>query len=82
MAVGTPVIAAGTSAIPEVVGDAAVLVSEPARPQAWASAIAGVFGSSERRTELAVAGRERAAAFSWRRSARMMLDIYAAASRT
>jgi glycosyltransferase involved in cell wall biosynthesis len=76
MAAGTPVIAARASSIPEVVGDAAVLVDEPAAPGSWAKALTEVMGSAERRHELAAAGERRAADFSWERAARTMLEIY------
>ena len=76
MAAGTPVIAARVSSIPEVVGDAAILVDEPTKPRAWADALMEVTGSVERRDALATAGTERAAAFSWQRTARTMLELY------
>jgi alpha-1,3-rhamnosyl/mannosyltransferase len=76
MAAGTPVIAARASSIPEVVGDAAVLVDEPAEPGSWADALTEVMGNAERRDQLRSAGRRRAAGFSWERAARTMLEIY------
>jgi glycosyltransferase involved in cell wall biosynthesis len=76
MAAGTPVITARVASIPEVVGEAAVLVDEPDRPGAWADALMEVTGSSERRKALVAAGEARAAAFSWQRTARTMLDLY------
>jgi glycosyltransferase involved in cell wall biosynthesis len=82
MAADTPVIAARTAAIPEVVANAALLVDEPTNPRAWARAIAAVCGSAERRAELAAAGARRAASFSWERTARRMLGIYADAVRS
>jgi alpha-1,3-rhamnosyl/mannosyltransferase len=81
MAVGTPVIAARMSSIPEVVGDAAVLVSEPTEPTAWADALASVIGSADRQNELVAAGESRAASFSWEQTARTMLEIYTDAAR-
>lgn len=77
MAAGTPVIASRAGAIPEVVGDAAVLVDEPRDPGAWAFALASVIDDPVRREQLAAAGRERAASFSWEAAARRMLEIYA-----
>jgi glycosyltransferase involved in cell wall biosynthesis len=81
MAAGTPVIAAGVSSIPEVVGDAAVLVDQPTEPTAWADALIDVVGSAERRRELTGAGERRVAGFSWERTARTMLEIYRDAAR-
>lgn len=82
MAAGTPVIAARMSSIPEVVGDAAVLVDEPTEATAWADALSGVMGSAERRRELVAAGERRAASFSWERTAKTMLEIYEDAARS
>jgi len=76
MAAGTPVIAARSGSIPEIVGDAAILVDEPLDPRAWATALNEVAGSAEVRRRLAAAGGRRAAKFSWRRAARRMLEIY------
>jgi glycosyltransferase involved in cell wall biosynthesis len=76
MAARTPVIAARVSSVPEVVGDAAVLVDEPTRPRAWADAVLEVVGSPERRSALVAAGERRAAAFSWQRTASRYLAIY------
>ncbi len=76
MAAGTPVIAARSSSIPEVVGEAGVLVDEPEEPHAWSAALNAVVGSPERRSGLAVAGKRQAAKFSWQRSAQRMLELY------
>jgi glycosyltransferase involved in cell wall biosynthesis len=76
MAAGTPVVAARSSSVPEVVGDAAVLVDEPTRPEAWVGALSEVLGSPERRAALADAGRRRAAGFTWERAALTMLEVY------
>jgi glycosyltransferase involved in cell wall biosynthesis len=76
MAAGTPVIAAAVSSIPEVAGDAALLVDAPTEPEAWANALAGLLGNPERRAALAAAGERRASEFTWERSADRLLDIY------
>jgi glycosyltransferase involved in cell wall biosynthesis len=82
MAAGTPVIAARVGAVPEVVGDAAVLIDEPTRPSAWASAVTELMGDTGRRAALAAAGEQRAGAFSWALTARTMIDIYHDAARS
>lgn len=82
MAARTPVIAAAVSSIPEVAGDAALLVDAPTEPEAWASAISGLLGDPERRAAMAAAGQQRAGAFSWGRSAHRLLDIYADVARS
>jgi glycosyltransferase involved in cell wall biosynthesis len=76
MAVGTPVIASRISSVPEVVGDAAVLVDEPTEPTSWAQALTELIADENRRLALARAGEERAAQFSWSQTARLMLDLY------
>jgi glycosyltransferase involved in cell wall biosynthesis len=81
MAAGTPVIAARSGSIPEVVGDAAVLVDEPRDPSAWATALVEVAGSADLRRRLIAAGKRQATSFSWQRSARRMLEIYREAAR-
>ncbi len=69
MAVGTPVVASAAGAIPEVAGDAAVLLP-PRDPGAWVEAVRAVVRDARRREALASAGRDRAARYSWDRSAR------------
>jgi glycosyltransferase involved in cell wall biosynthesis len=66
MAAGVPVAAAGTTALPEVCGDAAVL-ADPDDPAAFADAI---DAARRRRPELAPRGVARAAQFGWDRTAR------------
>ena len=74
MACGTPVIAARTSSIPEVTGDAARLV-EPHDEAAWADAIESVFDSYSA-AGLRESGLARAAQFTWRRTAVETLAAY------
>jgi len=82
MAAGTPVVAGRVSSIPEVVGDAALLVADPSDPGAWAAALAEVTDSGETRRRWSEAGRARARLFSWRRAAATMLDLYNHAARS
>jgi len=72
MASGTPVVAARTGAVPEVAGDAAVLV-EPGDPAALAEGIRRALAEGE---QLAAAGLERARRFSWAETARLTLGVY------
>lgn len=67
MACGTPVITSNTSSLPEVVGDAAILV-DPLDTAALADAIARLFGDDHRAKELREHGLARAQAFSWQRT--------------
>ena len=63
MAAGTPVVASDIPVFREVAGSAAVLVP-PRNPQAWASAIISTQDAN-RRHQLVLAGRERAAGATW-----------------
>lgn len=82
MAAGVPVVATTAGSIPEVVGDAAVLVG-PGDSDALGAAMAGVLDDRDRAGRLGEAGRARAGDFSWEACARGISGIYAdAASRT
>jgi glycosyltransferase involved in cell wall biosynthesis len=72
MASGTPVVATATGAIPEVAGDAAILV-EPGNPAALAGGIERAIADRER---LVQAGLERARRYSWSETARRTLAVY------
>lgn len=74
MACGTPVIVSNVSALPEVVGDAALLV-DPLDVAALADAIARVLSDDRLRKELSARGLERAARFSWARCAGELLTV-------
>ena len=75
MAAGTPVIAARAASIPEVTGNAAILV-EPDDVAGWASAIQSVLTSRAEAARWSDAGRQRAALFTWRRTAEATLEVY------
>jgi glycosyltransferase involved in cell wall biosynthesis len=81
MSRGCPVIAANTTALPEVVGEAGVLVS-PDDPAAWGDAMADLMEDDEMRSRLAKLGTERARAFTWTRSADVLEDAYRRALET
>jgi glycosyltransferase involved in cell wall biosynthesis len=74
MACGTPVVAATTSAIPEVAGDAALLV-DPTDPAAIGTALVRVLTDRELGRTLATCGIERARRFTWERTAAATLEI-------
>ncbi|MGO8683851.1 MAG: glycosyltransferase family 4 protein [Thermoleophilia bacterium] len=75
MALGAPVVCAAASSLPEVVGDAAVLF--PAgNAEALAAALRSVLGDDVLRQRLRQAGRERAAQFTWQRTAAATVTIY------
>lgn len=80
MASGTLVVASNAGSIPEVLGDAAVLV-DPRDPSALACAIEGALHDQHKRDELRARGQARAARFSWDACAQATLDVYRAALR-
>jgi glycosyltransferase involved in cell wall biosynthesis len=75
MACGTPVVTSNVSSLPEVVGDAAVLVN-PENVFDIARGIKEVLLDETLRAELIRRGRAQAARFSWERAARQVLEIY------
>lgn len=74
MACGVPVIASGTTSIPEVTEDAALLV-DPMAPRAIADACRTLLADDRLRTTLALRGRVQAEKFSWEQAASQILDI-------
>jgi glycosyltransferase involved in cell wall biosynthesis len=75
LACAAPALVADTSSLPEVAGDAALLIP-PRDVAAWATAIAGLWADDGARGELARRGPAQAARFSWGRAARETLAIY------
>jgi glycosyltransferase involved in cell wall biosynthesis len=72
MASGTPVVAAASGSIPEVAGDAAILV-HPGDPVALAGGIERALADRER---FVSAGLERARTYSWTETTRRTLAVY------
>jgi glycosyltransferase involved in cell wall biosynthesis len=75
MASGTPVVTSNVSSLPEVAGDAAVLV-DPYDPNAIANGIYQVLTDSQFRRDLLARGAVRARQFSWEQSVRRVREIY------
>jgi len=75
MACGTPVVASAISSLPEVVGDAGLLV-DPYDVGAIAAALERVLMDDALRAELAARGSARAATFSWHRTAELTVQTY------
>ncbi len=76
MACGTPVLVSDAASLPEVTGDAAVIV-QPDSTASIAEGLHQLFTDAARRQRLSEAGLARAAQFSWERSAAMLYDVYA-----
>jgi glycosyltransferase involved in cell wall biosynthesis len=75
MASGTPVVTSNVSSLPEVAGDAAILV-DPRDPVSIADGIRRVLTEPGLRDALRAKGHRRAAEFSWERSVRRIREIY------
>jgi len=75
MASGCPVVTSNRSSLPEVAGDAAVLV-DPESVEAIAEGIGRVWEDDALAAELRVRGLARAPRFSWERTARLTADVY------
>jgi glycosyltransferase involved in cell wall biosynthesis len=75
MACGAPVVCSNTSSLPEVVGDAALLVN-PHDVGDIAAAVERVITDATLRAELRARGLAQAANFSWERAARETIGIY------
>lgn len=80
MASGTPVVTSNVSSLPEVAGDAALLV-DPYDPGSIADGIHTVLTDEAARRELRRKGIERARDFSWETSVRRIRNIYCEAVR-
>jgi glycosyltransferase involved in cell wall biosynthesis len=75
MASGTPVITSNVSSLPEVVGDAALMI-DPYEPEAIADAMRRVLTDPALRADLRAKGLARAREFSWERSIARVRQIY------
>jgi len=75
MASGTPVVAARTTSLPEVVGDAGLLV-DPRRPAEVALALSQVIPGGKQRDTYIVRGLKRARQFAWERCAEKTIALY------
>ncbi len=80
MACGTPVIVSNVSSLPEVVGEAGLLV-EPTDVEGLAAAMGELLSNQELRSKLTQLGLQRAATFSWEKTARETLSEYEKAVR-
>lgn len=77
MACGTPVICSNTGSLPEIAGNAAILIS-PEDALATAESIAGLSGNQALQDEMSALGLERAQQFRWQQAALDTIKVYAA----
>ena len=75
MACGTPVIASNASSLPEVVGEAGILI-DPHDVGGLVKAMGRVLMDGGKRREMREKGLQQAARFSWERTAAMTLGVY------
>jgi glycosyltransferase involved in cell wall biosynthesis len=75
MACGAPVVASDVTSLPDLAGDAALLV-DPADTDAIAAAVGEVLGSSELRERLRGRGLERSRGYTWERCAADTVAVY------
>jgi len=76
MACATPLISSSASCLPEVVGDAGLL-ADPRESGQFADALERILGNPTFAAELGERGRRHAAEFTWERTARETLAVYA-----
>ena len=75
MACGAPAVCSNAGPLPEVAGDAAVLLA-PDGPDAWAAAMARLLSDARLADALRQKGFARARTFSWERTAQATRDVY------
>jgi glycosyltransferase involved in cell wall biosynthesis len=75
MACGIPVVCSNASSLPEVVGDAGILLP-PQEPGAWAGMLAHVLDNPPLQADLRERGLRRAHQLTWETAARRTLDVY------
>lgn len=75
MGLGAAVITSNTTSIPEIVGDAGILVN-PAIDEQITDAMNELIGDQNQLIALRQASLQRATAFSWERAARQTVDLY------
>jgi glycosyltransferase involved in cell wall biosynthesis len=75
MACGTPVVTSNVSSLPEVAGDAALMV-DPLDVAALAEAIQCVLKDTDLRDRIVRQGQEQARRFTWSGAARKLLGVY------
>ncbi len=75
MALGTPVVVSDGGSLPEIVGDAALVV--PLRGDSWATAIPELLHKPEQLAQMHLLGPLRATTYPWSRTAELLLRVFA-----
>jgi glycosyltransferase involved in cell wall biosynthesis len=79
MQFGTPTFTSKSTSIPEVAGDAAILL-DPEDTEGWAQAMLRVASNRVERDQLGAVARRQATRFDWKHSAASLLQLYEEAS--
>lgn len=75
MACGVPVLSSNASCLPEVAGEAAVLLS-PTEQEAWSQTMNGLLSNPGQRARMVAAGFLQARKFRWKKAAGELLEVY------
>lgn len=76
MTCGCPVITTAVFAIPEIVGEAAIILEDPRDAAALAEATSAILEDTTRREALVQAGLAQSGRYSWQESARVLANVY------
>lgn len=80
MTCGCPVICSNTASMPEVAGDAAILIN-PVKSDDLALAIETIVHDTDRRNDLVKKGAKQASCFTWEKTARQTLEVFKMAAK-
>ena len=75
MACGCPVITSNTSSLPEVVGDAGIMV-DPNNSNSLAESMIKILKNNQLKEDMGRKSLERASMFSWKKTAKETWDVY------
>ena len=75
MQYGAPTLTTNSTSIPEVAGEAAILL-DPEDTEGWAQAMLGLAANTDERDQLSLASREQAKRFDWKISGAALLQLY------
>jgi alpha-1,3-rhamnosyl/mannosyltransferase len=75
MASGTPVVASNASCLPEILGDAALLI-DASDVRGFTAAVESVLSDQQTRARLIETGRKHVAGFTWERCAAQTVAVY------
>jgi glycosyltransferase involved in cell wall biosynthesis len=75
MQFGAPTVASSSTSIPEVAGEAAILL-DPENTEAWAQTMLRLAATRNERDQLSERARAQASRFDWKSSATALLQLY------